>query len=221
MDDLTEIIQDHNVRLFTEGESIYDIIDSIISASTHAEDQPFFIVDLAAVAGAYERFAELLPAVEVFYAAKCNSDPVVLRVLAAKGAKFDVASLGEVSAVLDIVGRPEDLILAHPIKTCNTLKYARAVDVDLMTFDTTNELLKVKLHHPQAKLVLRLKVGAGWPPPTPTSDWARSGGRHGLFVEILLQVWRGRGAGGGAAVARPDARARGGGRLVPRGQRLR
>jgi ornithine decarboxylase len=184
MDDLTQVIQDHGVRLFTENESIYDIIECIISDTTHAEDQPFFIIDLAVVAEAYDRFTELLPGVEIFYAAKCNSDPVVLRVLAAKGCKFDVASLGEISAVLDIAGRPENLILAHPIKTCNTLKYARAVDVDLMTFDTSNELLKVKLHHPQAKLVMRLKVND-------TGSTSRFSGKFGVDeadVEPLLAL---------------------------------
>jgi ornithine decarboxylase len=156
MDELTQIISDHSVRIFSEGESVYDIITAVISDS-NIEDKPFFIVDLSEVARAYERFEELLPGVEVFYAAKCNSDPVILKVLVTKGCKFDVASHGEMSTVLEHTG-PERLLLAHPIKDCNTLKYARAVDVDWMTFDSDNELLKLKLHHPEAKLLLRLKV---------------------------------------------------------------
>jgi ornithine decarboxylase len=173
MDDLTQIIQDHAVRIFSEGETVYDIISDIISDS-NIEDKPIFIVDIGVVARMYERFAELLPGVQVgaalytpswrltrawqvYYAAKCNSDPVILKVLAAKGSRFDVASYGEISTVLEFT-KPENLLLAHPIKPCDTLKYARAVDVDMMTFDSENELLKIKLYHPAARLLLRLQV---------------------------------------------------------------
>jgi ornithine decarboxylase len=38
------------------------------------------------------------------------------------------------------------------------IRYARANDVDLMTFDCEEELYKIKLYHPYAKLVLRLAV---------------------------------------------------------------
>jgi ornithine decarboxylase len=38
------------------------------------------------------------------------------------------------------------------------IKYARANDVDMMTFDCEEELYKIRLYHPYAKLILRLAV---------------------------------------------------------------
>jgi ornithine decarboxylase len=38
------------------------------------------------------------------------------------------------------------------------IKYARANDVDLITFDSSHELYKIKLYHPSAKLVIRIQV---------------------------------------------------------------
>jgi ornithine decarboxylase len=38
------------------------------------------------------------------------------------------------------------------------IRYARANDVDLMTFDCEEELYKIKLYHPYAKLILRIAV---------------------------------------------------------------
>jgi len=64
MDDLTQIIQDHSVRIFNENETIYEIIADIISDS-NIEDKPIFIVDIGTVARMYERFSELLPNVQV------------------------------------------------------------------------------------------------------------------------------------------------------------
>jgi len=176
MDDLTQIIQEHAVRIFSEDETVYEIIADIISDS-NLEDKPIFIVDIGSVARMYERFLELLPGVNVYYAAKCNSDPVVLKVLSAKGARFDVASYGEISTVLEFT-EPQNLILAHPIKPCDTLKYARAVDVDLMTFDSENELLKIKLYHPAARLLLRIKVDD-------TGSTSRFSNKYGVGTESI------------------------------------
>ena len=64
MDDLTQIIQDHSVRIFNENETIYEIIADIISDS-NIEDKPIFIVDIGTVARMYQRFSELLPTVQV------------------------------------------------------------------------------------------------------------------------------------------------------------
>ena len=53
---------------------------------------------------------------------------------------------------------PNKIIFANPCKMSSQIKYARANDVDLMTFDCEEELYKIKLYHPYAKLILRLAV---------------------------------------------------------------
>jgi ornithine decarboxylase len=47
---------------------------------------------------------------------------------------------------------------ANPCKMSSQIKYARANDVDMMTFDCEEELYKIKLYHPYSKLLLRLAV---------------------------------------------------------------
>jgi len=151
---LTAIVQEHNVRIFKD-ESIYDVISTILEGAV--SDDPFFVVDVAEVIRQFERWRELLPAVEPHYAVKCNSDEVILKTLASVGCCFDVASKGEITSVLAVT-TPDKLIFANPIKNLESLKYARAVDVDLMTFDSEVELYKVVLYHPNADLIMRLKV---------------------------------------------------------------
>ena len=156
MDDLTAIIQEHDVKIFSEGETSEDVIAALI-ADRLIDDAPVFVVDIGSVKRMYDRWRELLPNVQAHFAMKSNSDPVILKVLAALGSCFDVASHNEISAALQHVP-PERLIFAHPVKDCAGLSYARAVDVDLLTFDSSNELLKIALFHPAANLLLRLKV---------------------------------------------------------------
>lgn len=156
MDDLTGIVQEHNVRVFTEECTNESVIATLI-ADRIIQDEPMFVVDIGSIKRNYEKWQQLLPAVKAYFAVKSNSDEVILKVLAALGSCYDVASYDEISTVLQYV-TPDRLLFAHPIKPTKTLSYARAVDVDLLTFDNSNELLKIALFHPQADLLLRLKV---------------------------------------------------------------
>jgi diaminopimelate decarboxylase len=60
--------------------------------------------------------------------------------------------------IIEITKDPTRIIFANPCKMSSQIRYARANDVDLMTFDCEEELYKIKLYHPYAKLVLRLAV---------------------------------------------------------------
>ena len=157
MDHLSTIIQENAIRIFNDGDASAEDVIAALIADGQIDDAPVFVVDVGCVKRAYDRWRERLPRVTPHYAVKCNSDPVVVQVLAALGSSFDVASYNEISAVLEHAP-PERLIFAHPIKNSKTISYARAVDVDLLTFDSSNELLKVALYHPNAELLLRLKV---------------------------------------------------------------
>lgn len=155
MDDLTQVIQDNNVKIFKDSEDICDIIASILEGNV--SEEAFFIADIGKVIRQYEKWSETLPKVKPYYAVKCNPNPVILKVLADLGCNFDCASKNEIASVLN-VAEPSRIIFANPCKMSGQIKYARAVDVDTMTFDSDHELYKIKLYHPNAKLVLRIKV---------------------------------------------------------------
>ena len=154
--DLTALVQEHNVRVFSENESTEDIISALI-ADRIIDDEPVFVIDIGAVKRSFEAWKDALPEIQPHFAVKSNSDPLIIKVLAALGCNFDCASHNEISSVLEYV-TPDRIIFAHPVKDCKTLSYAREVDVDLMVFDSSNELLKIALYAPNANLLLRLKV---------------------------------------------------------------
>ena len=51
---------------------------------------------------------------------------------------------------------PERIIYANPCKQVSQIKYAANNRVQMMTFDSEVELMKVARAHPKAKLVLRI-----------------------------------------------------------------
>lgn len=99
-----------------------------------------------------------MPNIKPFYAVKCNPDQVVLKVLAKLGCGFDCASKNEIAKIIDIGVNPENIIFANPCKMPSMIKFARAHDVDLLTFDSEYELYKIKLYHCDSNLVLRIKT---------------------------------------------------------------
>lgn len=112
--------------------------------------------DIGDVINKFNKWKELMPRVEPFYAMKCNSDNVVLKTLADMGAGFDCASKGEISQVMKLGVSASRIIYANPCKQKSFIKYAAKRGVDMMTFDNEAELVKVKEIFPHAKLVLRI-----------------------------------------------------------------
>lgn len=154
--ELPILIREYGIRLFTKDTDKLDIINSFLE--TNQTEDAFYIINLASVIQRYEKWQKFLPRIVPYYAVKCNPDSVILQILAFLGACFDVASKNEIIAVSDLDVTPDRIIFANPVKFTSHIKFAKSQDVDMMTFDTPDELFKVKLYHPRAKLVLRIKT---------------------------------------------------------------
>ncbi|CAI5737429.1 unnamed protein product [Hyaloperonospora brassicae] len=118
----------------------------------------FYVVDTAAIDDRYKLWHAHLPHVRPYYAVKCNPDAALIESLARRGAGFDCASETEIRAVLDAGVAARDIVYANPCKQGSQIAYARAQGVDVMTFDSLDELVKIQVISPRAQLVLRLYV---------------------------------------------------------------
>jgi ornithine decarboxylase len=156
MEDVS-LLQEYNVKLFREDEDdIVSIINSILEGNT--SEEAFFLVDIGKVIRQVQKWNECLPNIKPYYAVKCNPNTLILKVLASLGVNFDCASKNEIATVMNIIDDSKRIVFANPIKMISQLKYARANDIDLMTFDSDQELYKIKVYHPYANLILRIKV---------------------------------------------------------------
>jgi len=87
---------------------------------------------------------------------KCNPNPVIVKLLAKLGVNFDCASKAEIEQVLELGVSPDRIIFANACKMGPHVTYAREQMVDLMTFDSVDELIKIKQLHTEARVVLRI-----------------------------------------------------------------
>lgn len=155
MEDVS-LLQEYNVKVFKKDEDTFDIINNILEENT--SEEAFYIVNIGKIYRQVQVWNELLPNVVPYYAVKCNPNELILKILSSLGVNFDCASKNEIASVVGITEDPSRIIFANPCKMSNQIKYARANDVDLMTFDSDHELYKIKLYHPYSDLILRIKV---------------------------------------------------------------
>jgi diaminopimelate decarboxylase len=121
-------------------------------------DTPFYIINIKDIINKYVEWHIKLPKVKAYYAVKCNNNDKIIKILHTLGCNFDCASKKEIELIKEYTGTTKNIIYAHPCKMISHLKYAKKHNVNLMTFDCVEELYKIKEHHENAKLLLRLCV---------------------------------------------------------------
>jgi len=135
-------------------------VEEIIAAKLQDEiierEEAFYVIDLSRVAKKYQEWVQCLPRVHPYYAIKCNPNPVIIKLLASYGVNFDCASKTEIQSILGAGISASRIIYANPTKMKSHISYAKSSGVDLMTFDNTFELDKIKECYPDARLLLRI-----------------------------------------------------------------
>ena len=150
------LLQKYDVKLYGNDYDIYNIINDFIE--DNQSERAFYLIDLGEIIKSFSKWIFLLPNVKPYYAVKCNPNIAILEALSTLGANFDCASQAEIKTIIELTNDPSRIIFANPCKMSSQIRYARANDVDLMTFDCEEELYKIKLYHPYAKLILRIAV---------------------------------------------------------------
>ena len=128
---------------------------------------PIFIIDHEIIRQNYLEFKEHLPNVQVYYAAKANTNPEIVKTLFDMGSSFDVASMPEFMVVYENIKNLPDkerqdwiwdkIIYANTIKPIDTIQALNQYN-PLVTFDNSEELKKIRTYAPNSGVVLRIRV---------------------------------------------------------------
>jgi len=122
-------------------------------------DNPFTILNIDKLYEKVLEWQKRLPQIKPYYAVKCNNDPVILKTLASIGIGFDCASRGEIDMVVGTgLATGDNVIYANPCKTRSYIEHAAKCGIRKMTFDSLEELSKIKQFHDSAELILRIDV---------------------------------------------------------------
>lgn len=119
---------------------------------------PFLSMDLAVVRARFAELRAALPGARVFYAVKANPAPEVVATLAAAGAGFDVASVGELRQTLALGADPGMLCHANPVRARDDVLEAVRAGVRLLVTDSAEDLEMLAECAPGAQVLVRLAV---------------------------------------------------------------
>jgi ornithine decarboxylase len=134
-----------------------------------AEQQPAtpcLVLDVDRVEANFRTLQRAMPLARIYYAVKANPALPVLERLARLGSRFDAASFEEVSDCLEAGARPEAISFGNTIKKASAIRAAFRRGVTLFAFDSAEELAKLAVHAPGARVYCRILVeneGADWP----------------------------------------------------------
>lgn len=93
-----------------------------------------------------------------YYPPGVNNHPAALTILSKLGLGFSCASIAEMGTVLGTGVPPQRIILAHPVKSPDTILYAKQQDIQRIVCDSVQEITKVQRLYPTAKIILRLRM---------------------------------------------------------------
>src|ERR1700722_11260303 len=134
-----------------------------------AEQQPAtpcLVLDVDRVEANFRTLQRALPLARIYYAVKANPARPVLERLVRLGSSFDAESFEEVAGCLDAGARPAAISYGNTIKKASAIRDAFQRGVNLFAFDSVEELEKLAVNAPGARVYCRILVeneGADWP----------------------------------------------------------
>ena len=130
------------------------------------KETPFLVTSLGIVTRKYDELRKSMPYAHVYYAIKANPSEDVLRLLAARGSYFDIASVYELDLVLRLGIPPDRLSLGNTIKKARDIQYAYERGVRLFATDAESDVRKLARNAPGSDVFFRILtngLGADWP----------------------------------------------------------
>jgi len=118
----------------------------------------FYLVNLSDIERRYHDWSLYFPKIKPHYAIKSNPDKRIVSLLQSFGINFDCASMEEIKIALKCGAQPSQIIYANPVKSIEYLLFAKEYEIDLMTFDSIEELHKIKKCYSTARIILRIKT---------------------------------------------------------------
>ncbi len=165
------------------------------NALAAAHGAPLLVLDCDVLRQQYRALAAALPGVQIHYAIKALPELAAISTLADEGARFEIASQGEIELLRNAGVSPLKTIHTHPIKRprdivaalrygCTTFVVDNALEIDkLARFrDRVALMLRVSFRSPDARCDLSKKFGC---PPEEVNDLLAHAAQQGLIVKGL------------------------------------
>lgn len=130
------------LQVTAQGLALEDVPLTAIAATYGT---PCYVYSRAAIESAFERYRTALPPerAEICYAVKANGNLTILRLLAARGAGFDIVSRGELERVLAAGGEAHRVVFSGVAKGAAEIRRALEVGIGVFNVESAAELARI------------------------------------------------------------------------------
>ena len=122
---------------------------------------PFFFTSRGALRKNYRTYTGLFDNSEIYYALKANSDPKILTYLNELGSGFEAASAYEIDLLLKLGVDPAKITYGTSIKPAEHIDSAYKAGIQCFAADSKEEIAKLALYAPGARVFIRTIVDDG------------------------------------------------------------
>ncbi len=129
-------------------------------------ERPTLVLDIAAVTRQYHALKAGLGRAHIHYAVKANPQREIIEELVHLGSGFDAASRAEIELCLSLGAAPDHISFGNTVKRASDIAFAHHAGITLFAADAEEELEKIAVHAPGARVYIRLIVDASqadWP----------------------------------------------------------
>jgi ornithine decarboxylase len=124
----------------------------------HTAAPPYFLLDLETLTSSVADFRLAMPAVDIYYALKANSELPILETLYRAGCGFEAASWHEIELLLSLNVAPERIIYGTAIKSRHHVGWAAAAGVATFAADNADEVRMLAQVAPGSSVFIRVAV---------------------------------------------------------------
>ncbi|XP_053675482.1 ornithine decarboxylase-like [Anopheles nili] len=136
--------------------SAEDVVQRIVTS--RATETSINILDLDEIVHSFERWKKNYSGMVPFYYPSVNNHPGVLTLMNKLGVGFCCASIMELRTAITLGVPTHQIRLVHPVKSPDTILYAKQENIQRITCDTIQDIAKVCRLHPTAEITLRIRV---------------------------------------------------------------
>lgn len=153
----SELFGNIPITVFAEDREALSVARDLAMMKTAQGDNfPFYVMDMGRVEVLLEAWRAHLPRVQPFYSLRCNSDPVLLRLLnEQREVGFLCTNRSELEMALQLTSQ-ERILYGNPFWTRGNIRHACDSGVHLLTFESKDDLTRIHLSHPNSNLILRV-----------------------------------------------------------------
>lgn len=129
-------------------------------------ETPLLLIDSGKIKDKTSLIGRYIDKSKVFYAVKANPDIEIVRFLNKLKMGFEISSEGELELLASLRVKPERIISSNPVKSIKFLKMASKYGIRYFSFDSAEEVEKLKNIVPYSNVYVRLSVpneGSEWP----------------------------------------------------------